>query len=970
MNTSRNKTKAEMAEEIAMLRKWVQKLEKAESNCTRVKAKLRKSQRYLDTILLNMPAGMAILEGPEFRYSRINKALADINGLPMEDHLGRRLAEVLPDAAQDILPRLREVLETGKPALNHEFNTRLPRDPDQICWFIDSFFPVMGEDGKPIAVGAVVLDITERKQAEVALQLSEAKYRQLVDQLPLGIYQSTKEGKFITVNSAMVEMLGYESAEELLRTNIVKDLYFTLKERHKVLRRYREDRSAIVSYRLKKKDGAELWVEDQGVLAFDYRHGEDFFQGVLLNITERKEAEDIKSVLFQISEATSVSSNLEQLLEIIRQKVGSLIDTTNFYVALYDAENDRYSFPYCVDEHDELREFEPQQLRKSLTDYVRRTGIPLLANEEVDRQLLQKGEVEMVGTPCAQWLGVPLKSARSVIGVVVLQSYTNPALYSEKDLGLMTFVSEQIALAIERKLAETSLQESEQKYRTLVESTTDAIVTVNSAGNVTTWNQGALAMFGYKREEILGKPATLLVSEALIDEQREVIRKVTEVGLLQAYETVRKAKDGIEIPVEMTLSEMKDESGAFIGVSAIVRGIRERMQAEEKRKQLEEQLHQAQKMETLGTLAGGIAHDFNNILQAIRGYADMSMDEVPPKSQAYADLQEVMKATNRGKKIVQKILAFSRREAHEPRPLRIHPILREALNLLRATLPTTIDLRQELKRECGTVLGDSGQIHQVVMNLCTNSFQAMRKNGGLLMVSLEKVVSDDEFLQSHPKLNEQEYVQLTVSDSGEGMDQTTMARIFEPFFTTKNVGEGTGLGLSVVHGIVTSHKGDVTVESEPGQGATFRVYLPVIESAAEKARKSAGRIAGGHERILLVDDDRVVISVIKRLLDRSGYDVTTRSGGVESLETFRGHPDDFDLVITDQTMPKMTGMKLAGELLNIRPDLPIILISGFGDEVTEKSARARGIKEFILKPVSREDLSKAVRRVIDEKQER
>jgi CheY-like chemotaxis protein/anti-sigma regulatory factor (Ser/Thr protein kinase) len=375
-------------------------------------------------------------------------------------------------------------------------------------------------------------------------------------------------------------------------------------------------------------------------------------------------------------------------------------------------------------------------------------------------------------------------------------------------------------------------------------------------------------------------------------------------------------------------------------------------------------------METLGTLAGGIAHDFNNILQAIRGYADMSMDEVPPKSQAHADLQEVMKATNRGKEIVQKILAFSRREAHEPRPLRIHPIVREALNLLRATLPPTIDLRQKFKRECGTVLGDSGQIHRIVMNLCTNAFQAMRKNGGVLTVSLKRVVSDDKFLQSQPKLNEQEYVQLTVSDTGEGMDQTTMERIFEPFFTTKNVGEGTGLGLSVVHGIVTSHKGDVIVESEPGKGTTFRVYLPVIENAAEKAKKSDGKIAGGHERILLVDDDRVVISVIKRVLDRSGYDVTTRSSGVESLETFRAHPDDFDLVITDQTMPKMTGMKLAGELHNIRPDLPIILISGFGDEVTEKSARAKGIKEFILKPVSAGGLSKAVRRVIDEKQER
>ncbi|MCH8953782.1 PAS domain S-box protein [candidate division KSB1 bacterium] len=965
MNIFRNETIAEMAKEIAMLRKRLRKFEKAKSSYTRVKAKLRKSQRYIDTILLNMPAGLAILEGPEFRYFRINKTLADINGLPVEDHLGKRLAEVLPDAAQDILPRLLEVLETGKPAPNHEFSTRLPKDLDQIRWFIYSFFPVMGEDGKSIAVGVVVLDITERKQAEAALQLSKAKYRQLVEQLPLGIYQSTKEGKFITVNSAMVEMLGYESAEELLRTNIVKDLYFTLKERHKVLRKYREDRSAIVSYRLKKKDGAELWVEDQGVLAFDYCQGKDFFQGVLLNITERKEAEDIKSVLFQISEATSVSSNLEELLKIICQKVGLLIDTTNFYVALYDAENDRYSFPYCVDEHEESRKFAQQHLRKSLKDYVRRTGIPLLANEEVHRQLIQKGEVELVGTPSAQWLGAPLKTAHSVIGVVVVQSYTNPTLYSEKDLGLMTFVSEQIALAIERKLAEEQLS----MLSRAVEQSPVGVIITDTQGNIEYVNPKYTQVSGYTSEEVIGRKPSILKSGKTPEEYKKVWETITTGGEWRG-EFQNKKKNGEPYRESLSITAVKNSAGATRHFLIVLEDITARMQAEEKRKQLEEQLRQAQKMETLGTLAGGIAHDFNNILQAIRGYADMSMDEVPPKSQAHADLQEVMKATNRGKKIVQKILAFSRREAHEPRPLRIHPIVREALNLLRATLPTTIDLRQELKRECGTVLGDSGQIHQVVMNLCTNSFQAMRKNGGVLMVSLEKVVSDDEFLQSHPKLNEQEYVQLTVSDTGEGMDQTTMARIFEPFFTTKNRGEGTGLGLSVVHGIVTSHKGDIIVESEPGQGTTFRVYFPVIESAAEKARKSDGKIAGGHERVLLVDDDRVVISVIKRLLDRSGYDVTTRSGGVESLETFRAHPDDFDLVITDQTMPKMTGMKLAGELLNIRPDLPIILISGFGDEVTEKSARARGIKEFILKPVSREDLSKAVRRVIDEKQER
>ena len=783
-------------------------------------------------------------------------------------------------------------------------------------------------DEKRVVLG-MVHDISERKRADEALQKSEEKYRKIFENVRDVFYQTSYDGTIAEISPSIEIHSGY-AREALIGTQIA-DFYFYPNDYLELCKKLEEHGEANdFEVRLKDKDDRLVYASVNARIVFDIDGKPVATEGTLRDITERKEAEE---------ELRKSEENNRLLVE---------------------------NSPYCIHQIDmqgRLISVNPAGVTMAdVSDEQDIIGMRYLDTvADADRNRIERFLDAALNGEASEF------EFRSSTDHVFASSFI-PIFNDNAEVMRLMGISQDIT---ERKQAEEALRNAEIRSRTLLEGSPvcnkiidlDSRLLYMSAAGVKRLKIPDVKPFygrAYPPDFFPESTRTSLIEHL----------ERAKAGEICSVECLALDMEGCEVWYHTTFVPARSDEGRIEYIIASSVDITERKQAEDKQKQLEEQLHQAQKMETLGTLAGGIAHDFNNILQAIRGYADMSMDEVPRKSQAHADLQEVMKATNRGKKIVQKILAFSRREAHEPRPLRIHPIVREALNLLRATLPTTIDLRQELKRECGTVLGDSGQIHQVVTNLCTNSFQAMGKNGGVLMVSLKKLVSDDEFLQSHPKLNEQEYVQLTVSDTGEGMDQTTMARIFEPFFTTKNRGEGTGLGLSVVHGIVTSHKGDIIVESEPGQGTTFRVYFPVIESAAEKARKSDGKIAGGHERVLLVDDDRVVISVIKRLLDRSGYDVTTRSGGVESLETFRAHPDDFDLVITDQTMPKMTGMKLAGELLNIRPDLPIILISGFGDEVTEKSARARGIKEFILKPVSREDLSKAVRRVIDEKQER
>ncbi|MDD4392487.1 MAG: PAS domain S-box protein [Desulfobacterales bacterium] len=395
----------------------------------------------------------------------------------------------------------------------------------------------------------------------------------------------------------------------------------------------------------------------------------------------------------------------------------------------------------------------------------------------------------------------------------------------------------------------------------------------------------------------------------------------------------------------------------------------QRKRMSEEKERLERQLRQAQKMEAIGTLAGGIAHDFNNILMAIFGYADMAMMELPADSEAAAQIAEVLRAANRARDLVKQILSFSRQTDHERNPVQVHLIVKEALKLLRASIPTTIEIRRNIDPACGYVLADPTQIHQVIMNLCTNAYQAMRTGAGVMAVSLTMVdIGRDDHKAADMDLVPGPYLKLEISDSGHGMDRATLERIFEPYFTTKRKLGGTGLGLSVVHGIVKSHGGHITVYSEPGKGATFLVYLPMIASAAESPRsEDVKAVPKGNERILLLDDDASIVKLEQSMLESLGYEVTAEMSSEKALQIFRAAPEKFDLAITDMTMPHMTGTKLAQQLLAIRPDIPIILCTGFSELINEETARAMGIREYIMKPVVRKQMAEIVRKVLDEK---
>ncbi len=388
----------------------------------------------------------------------------------------------------------------------------------------------------------------------------------------------------------------------------------------------------------------------------------------------------------------------------------------------------------------------------------------------------------------------------------------------------------------------------------------------------------------------------------------------------------------------------------------------ERKRAEAEKAELEMQLRQAQKLEAIGTLAGGIAHDFNNILGAVLGYSEMAMTALPAHSRPRHYVQQVMTAGQRAKAVVDQILTFSRRGRHECRPVLVQPLIKEAIELLRASLPTTLTLRARLAAEDATVLGDPTQLHQLVMNLCTNAAQAMQGSGTLDIALDTTEIAQDSAL-SHGTLMAGRYVCLTVNDTGQGMDEATLERIFDPFFTTKAAGSGTGLGLSTVHGIVTNHGGTLNLRSRPGEGSTFDIYLPWAKaSAASDVEAEAPIPQGNGETILLIDDEKPLVSLGEEMLAALGYEPVGFGSSHQALAAFRADPPRFDLVLTDEVMPELTGTQLAAQLHAIRPALPIILMTGYGGPILPHQVRATGTREILQKPLQSRDLAESIAR--------
>ncbi len=491
-----------------------------------------------------------------------------------------------------------------------------------------------------------------------------------------------------------------------------------------------------------------------------------------------------------------------------------------------------------------------------------------------------------------------------------------------------------------------------------IQQTQEGVLIADTGLKVQYVNPALESITGYARDEFMGRDADRFLSGEHHGTTLNPLRDVVPNGTPWSGHLIRKRKDKIFYDAELTITPIRDASGAVTSYVVVERDVTHEVR-------LERELRHRRQMEALGTLAGGIAHDFNNILMPITINTELAL-RTAGGSKASETLRYVLEAAKRGRELIKQIITFSRRGEQKREPIRIAPVVKEALKLLKASIPSDITIRESINDgPSEVVMADFTQIYQVLMNLCTNAVHAMRKNGGVMDLSLKSVEVDEDTASSHADLEPGPYLRLTVSDTGEGMDPETLERIFEPFFTTKERSEGTGMGLAVVHGIVKNYGGAITARSEAGKGTTFDVYLPRVEGRLEREDISPVDVPTGNERVLLVDDEEPVLRSEQDMLVSLGYEVIAVSGSDAALKLFHARPDEFDVVITDQAMPAMSGITLSRRLLRTRPDIPIILCTGFSETVDEDKARAEGIREFVMKPFTIKEMADTIRRVLD-----
>ena len=517
-------------------------------------------------------------------------------------------------------------------------------------------------------------------------------------------------------------------------------------------------------------------------------------------------------------------------------------------------------------------------------------------------------------------------------------------------------------------LSQKKLKENEERLRTVADFAYDWVYWIGPDGKLEYISPSCQRITGYSSEEFLLN-VNLLATICLNEDRVVAYNHISEERVNEEAPTTIEfrilTKEGKIKWINHFCQPIIGADGKFLGRRGSNRDISDQKKSLEEKEKLEERLQQAQKMEAIGTLAGGIAHDFNNILGAIIGYTEMARDDSPPESSIAKDLDKVLEASNRATNLVQQILSFSRQDDSERVLMQPASIVKKAITMLRPTLPTTIEISQDIDSKTGLLFANPTQIHQILMNLCTNAFHAMEEKGGRLDISLKQRDIINENLLQEPHVKAGLFIQLSVCDSGPGIPLEIKEKLFDPYFTTKEVGKGTGMGLSIAHGIVKSYGGFITLYSEPGEGAAFHVFLPVINEEVLLNDEEIKHIPIGREKIFFIDDEDILAEMGKNMIERLGYRVTVQKNSLKALEIFREDPDQFDLIITDQTMPGITGIDLARRMLQIRPDIPIILCTGYSSIVSKEKAKSMGIREFTLKPITKNDIAILIRKVLD-----
>jgi len=895
------------------------------------------------------------------RLTFVNRASARMLGCEPEEIIGRNVHQLCHHTKADGA----RYPESDCPISSVLRDGATRNGTEDVFWRKDgSSFPVdfistAIREGKDV-IGAVVTfrDITARQRAERAQKQAEERFRSIFENAVEGIYQSTPDGRFISVNPAMARMFGYVSPEEMIDaiTDIGRQFYLDPARREE-FKRFMEkgDFVAGLETLVRRKDGSKVWISETSRAVRNVIGRVCYYEGTIEDVTSRKRAEAERHVSFEIIHAANVTDNLDELLHRIHEALSRVLYAENCFVALYDPPTGLFSFPFFADKYDAA--FPPQSLDRSCTSYVFRKGEAMLIPQPVFDRLAEQGEVELVGTPSPSWLGVPLRTPSATIGVLVVQHYEDANAYTHRDLEFLSSVGGQIALAIERKGGETALRESEARLRVLVEQLPAILWTTDTELRFASSVGAGLSRLGLKPQEVVGKS----LYEYFQTDDRSFMPIAAHRRAL-AGESVTFHVEWGSGSYACHAEPLRDGNGIVVGVISMALDITDR-------KQLEAQLRQAQKMEAVGRLAGGIAHDFNNLLMVIQGYTELLLDRLGGEHPLRRNAEQIHDASQRAAGLTRQLLAFSRKQMLDPQVLNVQEVVSDMEKILRRLIGEDIELATKNAADLWKVRADRSQVEQVILNLAVNSRDAM-PNGGKLTIETENVELDSSYAR-HAVVEPGEYVMLAVSDTGTGMDAATQAHVFEPFFTTKEKGKGTGLGLATVYGIVKQSGGYIWVYSEPGKGATFKVYLPRAKDEDRQPQKKVIKeTRRGSETILLVEDEKGVRDLAREYLTQEGYEVLEAQNAEDALKLARNHEGAIQLLFTDVVMAGMSGRQLAEEMQKLRPDIRVLYMSGYTDEaIVHHGLLGRGMV-LLQKPFTLNSLAMKVRETLDQAVER